>query len=262
MIRIKIWLILISIILIFLDKFSFISKFKDSVAINIQKQMVLLRFRLSSYPKLVLLQHTTQKQLEVENRQLKKQVEQYSVQLQQQTNQGYALTEFKDLKAAHVQYDNFKIDVAQAIIDVNYLVGNKLLITKGWADGIGVGQAVVNKSGVIGQIGLANQKNSQVILITNQDYKIYLQNSLTKSKMLAQGIGDNRLSVKYINKNEKIAVGDILVTTGLDDIYPANLPVAKIIKVFYENTGFNSALCEPVVDFNKLQYVLVLKNAN
>lgn len=262
MIRIKIWLIIISLILILLDKFSFISKFRDSSAINIQKQVGLLQFRITNYPKLVLLEHARQKQLEVENRQLKKQVEQYSIELRQQTNQKQDLAEFKDLKAAHVQYDDFKTHIAQAIIDVNYLVNNKVLLDKGLDDGIEVGQAVVNKFGVIGQIGIVNKNNSQTILITNQDYKIYLQNSVTKSKMLAQGIGENKLLVKYIDKSEKIAIGDTLVTTGLDDVYPANLPVAKVIKVFYENNGFNSALCVPVVDFNKLQYVLVLKNAN
>lgn len=262
MIRIKVWLIIISVVLIFLDKFSFISKFRDSSAISIQKQMKLLQFRITNYPKLVLLEHSKQKQLEVENRQLRKQLEQYSIQLRQQTNQQHDIAEIKDLKAAHVQYDDFKTNIAQAIIDVNYLVNNKLLIDKGQDDGIGIGQAVVNKFGVIGQTGIVNKKNSQVILISNQDYKIYLQNSVTKSKVMAQGIGENKLLVKYINKNEKIEVGDILVTTGLDDVYPANLPVAKIIKIFYENNGFNSALCVPVVDFNKLQYVLVLKNAN
>jgi rod shape-determining protein MreC len=262
MIRIKVWLIIISVALIFLDKFSFISKFRDSSAISIQKQIGLFQFRITNYPKLVLLEHSQQKQLEVENRQLKKQVEQYSIQVRQQANQQQDIAEFKDLKAAHVQYDDFKTNLAQAIIDVNYLVNNKILIDKGEDDGVYVGQAVVNKFGVIGQIGVINKKNSQVILISNQDYKIYLQNSVTKSKMLAQGIGENKLLVKYIDKNEKIAVGDILVTTGLDDVYPANLPVARIVKVFYENNGFNSALCVPVVDFNKLQYVLVLKNAN
>jgi rod shape-determining protein MreC len=262
MARVKIWLLIISLILILLDKFSFISKFRDATAINIQKQMELLQFRITNYPKLVLLQHSKQKQLELENRQLKKQVEQFSIQIQQQSNQQQDIIEFKDLKAAHVQYDNFTTNIAQAIIDVNYMVNNKLLINKGQDDAIDIGLAVVNKFGVIGQVGVLNKTNSQVILISNQDYKIYLQNSVTKSKMLAQGIGNNKLVVKYIDKNEKIAIGDVLVTTGLDDIYPANLPVAKVIKVFYENNGFNSALCVPVVDFNKLQYVLVLKNAN
>jgi rod shape-determining protein MreC len=262
MVRIKIWLIIISIGLIFLDKFSDINKYRDLAAINIQKQTALLRFRITNYPKLILLQHNTQKQLELENRQLKKQVEEYAIKLQQQTNQTHDLEEFKDLKAAHVQYDDFKTNIAQAVIDVNYLVNSKLLIDKGSDDGVEVGQAVVNKLGVIGQIGVVSGKTAQTILITNPDYKIYLQDSISKSKMLAQGIGSNKLLVKYIDKNEKIEVGDILVTTGLDDVYPANLPVAKVTKVFYENTGFNSALCVPVVDFNKLQYVLVLKNAN
>lgn len=262
MIRIKVWLIIISICLISLDKFSDINKFRDLAAVTIQKQTALLQFRITNYPKLILLQHSTQKQLEIENRQLKKQVEQYSIQLQQQVNQKHDIEELKDLKAAHVQYDDFKTNIAQAVIDVNYLVNNKLLIDKGSNDGVEVGQAVVNKLGVIGQIGLVNAKTAQTILITNQDYKIYLQDSISKSKMLAVGIGGNKLLVKYIDKNEKIGVGDILVTTGLDDIYPANLPVARVVKVFYENTGFNSALCVPVVDFNKLQYILVLKNAN
>jgi rod shape-determining protein MreC len=80
--------------------------------------------------------------------------------------------------------------------------------------------------------------------------------------MLAQGIGNGNIMVRYIDKQDKIKEGDILETTGLDDIYPAHIPVAKIIKVFYENNGFNSALCVPIVDFHKLQYILVLKNGN
>ena len=65
-----------------------------------------------------------------------------------------------------------------------------------------------------------------------------------------------------ISKNDTIKEGDLLVTTGLDNIYPADLPVARIIKIFYENNGFNSALCEPIVNFNILKYILVMKNAN
>ena len=55
-------------------------------------------------------------------------------------------------------------------------------------------------------------------------------------------------------------MGDILETTGLDDVYPAQIPVARVIRVFYENNGFNSAVCVPVVDFRQLQYVSVLKS--
>ena len=189
-------------------------------------------------------------------------MEQYAITVQQQNNHGADAKELEALKAQPGLYDDFTVTVARAIIDVNYLLNDKLLIDKGQEQNIIVGNTVINKQGVVGQVSIANPQNSQITLITNPDYKIYLQTSSSKSKMLAQGAGNNHLTVRYLNKNEKITVGDILTTTGLDDIYPANIPVAKITQIFHENNSFNSAICEPIVDFNKLQYVLVLKNAN
>jgi rod shape-determining protein MreC len=260
MLRIKFWLLFASIILILLDKFSFISKGRDLVAVYVHKQILIIEYRVTSYPKWVFLQKNTQRQLETENLKLRQQVEKDAILLKQQNNQGVDVKEIESLNSNQELYSDFKTILARGVIDVNYLINNKLLIDKGTNQEITLGNTVVNKDGVIGQIGVVNPSNAQIILITNPDYKIYLQNRVTKSKMLAQGIGNNNMIVKYINKNDKIVVGDILVTTGLDDLYPADIPVARVVKVFYENNGFNTALCEPVVNFNKLQYLLVLKN--
>lgn len=260
MLRIKFWVILASIFLILLDKFSFISKARVFLAIYIHQEVISLQYRISSYPHWVFLQKSTQRQLETENSKLRRQVEQDAILLKQQNNRGTDAKEVEALKSEPNLYDDFTTTMARGVIDVNYLINSKLIIDKGSNSGISVGNTVVNKDGVIGQIGIANDNNAQITLITNSDYKIYVQNSISKSKMLAQGTGNNTLTVKYINKSDKINIGDILVTTGLDDLYPANIPVARVVKVFYENNGFNAALCEPVVNFNKLQYVLVLKN--
>ncbi len=262
MIRIKLWLIILSVGLIVLDKYSFISSVRDYASIYLQKQSWLLIYRIQNYPKLVMLQKLEQKKLEKENNQLKQQVEKYAIMLKQQSNQQVDIKELQELKSQPNLYDDFNIEIARAVVNINYIVNGKLLIDKGSADSILLGNSVVNNSGVIGQISAVNAHNAQIIMISNPDYKIYLQNQSTKSKMLAQGIGNNKLLIKYISKNDTIKVGDLLVTTGLDDIYPADIPVAKIVKIFYENNGFNSALCEPAVDFNKLQFILVLKHAN
>ncbi len=261
MLRLRIWLLIAAMALILLDKFSFISRFRDIVAIYVHKHIVMFEYRITSYPKLVFLQKNTQKELETENIQLRQQVEKDAILIKQRNNQSTDAKEIEDLKPDSEQYNNFKITMARGIIDVNYLVNSKLLIDRGSNQGINLGNTVVNKDGVIGQISLVNLNNAQVVLITNPDYKIYVQNQVTKSKMLASGIGNNNMQVKYINKTDNISVGDILVTTGLDDLYPANIPVVRVTKIFYENNGFNSAICEPVVNFNKLQYLLVLKNA-
>ncbi|MDQ5948163.1 MAG: rod shape-determining protein MreC [Pseudomonadota bacterium] len=254
----KIWLILLSIGLILIDKYSFISTIRDSTVVFVQKHTSLFLYRLGSYPQLLFLQTSQQQELATQNAQLKKQVAQYSVLLQQSKSQTQDLKSVNRLNPNGI-YDDFTQVVAKAILDVNFFVNNQLLIDAGSSKSIVMGAAVVNESGVIGQISNVNAANSQVALITNPDFKIYLQQSVTKSKMLAQGAGNDTLIVRYIDKNDKIQVGDILQTTGLDDVYPANVPVARVTKVFYENNGFNSALCVPVVDFRQLQYVVVLK---
>lgn len=261
MFRIKLWLIIFSLLLISLDKFSFVSRVRDCVTIYMQKQTSLLIYRLDSYPRLVLLQFSQQRQLEQENVNLKRQVQQYAIRLKQQTNQAGDAEAIASLNLQSTLYKNFNTILASAVVDINYLVNDKLLIDKGKDSGLASGMAVANKDGIIGQISIVDSNNSQVNLITNPNVKIYLQAMPSKSKMLAQGIGNNELIVKYISKSDKVKVGDVLVTTGLDNLYPANIPVARVTKVFYENNGFNSAICAPVVDFDKLQYVLVFKNA-
>jgi rod shape-determining protein MreC len=257
MLRVKFWLIILSIILIMLNRFSFLGKVRDTFTIFFVEHTSSLQNKISNYPKLIILETNKQKKLETENSILKKQLEEYAIMAKEESNaqsDGKRISELNTNK----QTPNFKYIIARATIDINYLINNKLLINKGANDNIRIGNAVLNKDGVVGQVSSTNGQNSQVALITNNDFKIYLEDSHDKNKMLAEGIGNNNLLVKYINKEANLSVGDILVTTGLDDLYPANTPVAKIIKIFKEENGFNSALCVPVVNFNHLQYVIVL----
>jgi len=259
--KFKIWLILFSISLILVDKFSPISRIRDNIAVFLGKNVSLLLYRVQSYPQLVILKVQQQQELATQNVKLKKQVEEYSLLLKQSKNQIQDAKLLSDLNQKGI-YDDFSPIVAKAVLDVNFFVNNQLLIDQGENKEIKVGYSVLNKDGVVGQVSAVNPNNAQVRLITNPDYKIYVEHSVSKSKMLAQGGGNNTIIVKYIDKNDKIKVGDILETTGLDDTYPAQIPVAKVIKVFYENNGFNSAICQPIVDFRQLQYVLVLKSDN
>lgn len=257
--RIKIWLILCSIILILLDKYSFINKIRTYTTIYIQNQFNFILNKIINYPSLIFLRIEKQKTLEQENNKLKQQIEKYSYLIKQESNLLNESFAINSITEEAKLYNKFSVIVAKAIIDINYLINNKLLINKGANNNIEKGLAVINKYGVIGQISDNFNHNAQVTLITNPNFKLYVQ-TIDKVKMLAQGISNNKMAIKYINKDSKIKVNDILYTTGLDTIYPANIPVAKIIKVFYEDNGFNSAICEPVVDFNKIQYILVLKN--
>lgn len=257
MLRIKFWLLLFSVILIMLNKFSFLGKIRDTISIFIEESTSFIQNKVTTYPKLLILDTNKQTKLEIENSKLKKQVEEYALLVKEEHNQKIAEENLAKLDTRN--NPEFISIIARATIDINYLVNNKLLINKGAVDNIHLGNTVINKDGVIGQISSVNAGNSQVTLITHNDFKIYLEDKRFKSKMLATGIGNNNLLVKYIDKNFKITIGDILVTTGLDDLYPANIPVARVIKIFNEENGFNSALCVPIVNFNQLQFIVVLR---
>lgn len=257
MLRIKFWLIILSVTLIMLNKFSFVGKFRDTISIFIEEKTFFIQNKVINYPKLLMLDTKKQNKLEIENSKLKKQIEEYALLAKEEHNNKIAEENLATLDIS--SHSEFISTIARATIDINYLVNNKLLINKGSNASISLGDTVINKEGVIGQISSVNSQNAQVMLITNNDFKIYLEDQKFKSKMLATGISNNKLVVKYIDKSSKIAVGDTLVTTGLDDLYPANTPVARVIKVFSEENGFNSALCTPVVNFNQLQYIVVLR---
>lgn len=259
MLRVKFWLIIFGIVLITLNKYSFLGKARDSFSIFLQENISFVQNKIINYPKLIALNSNKQKILEIENSKLKKQLEQYALKATIDNNNKISQDNISNVSDLYnTNSSTFKLTIARATIDINYLVNNRLLINKGSKDKIMTGDTVINKDGVIGQVSSVNSNNSQIMLITNNDFKIYLEDAKFKNKMLANGIGNNHLLVKYIDKSAKISIGDILLTTGLDDLYPANLPVAKVVKIFNEENGFNSALCVPVVNFNQLQYVMVL----
>ena len=122
--KFKLWLILISIGLIAFDKYSFISNFRDSVVIWMQKQTSLLFYRIQSYPRLLLLHTTQQQELASQNTQLKKQIEEYSLLLKQSKNQTHDVAAVNQLNPNGV-YDDFSQIVAKAILDVNFFVNNQ-----------------------------------------------------------------------------------------------------------------------------------------
>ncbi|MEN9946293.1 MAG: hypothetical protein RLZZ293_679, partial [Pseudomonadota bacterium] len=146
--KMKMWLILLSISLIALDRYSFIGYLRDSVVIWMQKQTGQIIYRAQNYPRLVLLQVNQQQVLANQNAQLKKQVEEYSLLLKQSKNQNQDIQAISQLNSQDL-YDDFTVTVVKAILDVNFFMNNQLLIDSGTNKAINIGNAVVNKDGVI-----------------------------------------------------------------------------------------------------------------
>jgi rod shape-determining protein MreC len=108
---------------------------------------------------------------------------------------------------------------------------HRVIINKGTGDGVFKGQALLDATGVFGQITNAGAFSSEAILITDAEHAIPVQVNRNGLRSLAVGTGDlRRLSLPFLPTNADIKVGDLLVSSGLGGVFPAGYPVGTVTK--------------------------------
>ena len=137
-----------------------------------------------------------------------------------------------------------KILIAE-LIKVNLSpFSNKIILDKGHKNNIFTGQIVIDSMGVIGQISEVNKDFSVATLITDPGHALLAVNARTDKRIVISGTGDNRfLKAKFISLNEDVMEGDILITSGLDNIFPEGYMIGQISKI-------NKNLQEDFLDVN------------
>jgi len=135
----------------------------------------------------------------------------------------------KKLLGSSSSIDTSKILIAE-LIKVNLSpFSNKVIINKGNSNNLFLGQSVVDSFGVLGVISEINKNFSVVTLITDPGHAILAVNARTDKRIVLSGTGDNRkLKAKYISLNEDIIEGDILITSGLDNVFPGGYTIGEI----------------------------------
>jgi len=135
-------------------------------------------------------------------------------------------------------------------------------INKGEREGVRKGMAVISPEGVVGQILKTAPHHSTVILITDYNSAIDAIVQRTRAKAIVEGKGENQCHLKYLLRTEEVAVGDIVVTSGLSGNFPKGLMVGEIRKVEKVGQGsFQYAELIPSVDLTKLEEVLVIRES-
>ncbi len=135
-----------------------------------------------------------------------------------------------------------------------------IMIDKGSADGLFKGMPVLVAEGIVGQIVSASESYSRVLLITDRSSAIdaLVQNSRTRG--IFRGNNTENCSFEYVLRKDDINPGDIIVSSGLDGIFPKGLRIGKVIDVQKNNSHlFQKVVVKTFVNFDKLEEVLVCK---
>lgn len=151
---------------------------------------------------------------------------------------------------------------AQVLYDAADPYSRKVMIDQGLTHGIEAGSPVIDDQGVLGQVTRVYPLVSEVTLLVDRDQVIPVLNARTGARYVAFGQpgekGDG-LELRYTLSSADIDEGDLLVTSGVDGVYPAGLPVARVTKVERRaESSFNRILCEPLARIEGVLQVLVL----
>ena len=162
----------------------------------------------------------------------------------------------------NIQKKYFKDSVVTQILNLNYQGQNHhFLVDKGETDGVYIGQIVVDKSGIVGQVIEVNNASSVVrTILSNQLYLTgYIKSGKTIYQSLIHGDGRN-LVVNYFNKTNNIKLGDEVFTTGDNLNIPKGLRIGKVKKLL--NTDLNDfykLVIEPSSNPYKERFLVIVK---
>lgn len=154
--------------------------------------------------------------------------------------------------------------VAEVLYDTRDPFSRKLVLDKGVQQGVASGQPVVDATGVVGQITRVFPLSSELTLITDRNLTIPVQVQRNGLRAIAFGGAEpGRMELRYMSVNADIKEGDTVVTSGLDSLYPAGLPVGRVAVVDRSRTGnFARVVVDPIagVDRSRLLLVLLVDN--
>lgn len=137
-----------------------------------------------------------------------------------------------------------------------------VMIDKGAKDGLEKGSPVVVSEGIVGQIIKVAKNYSRVLLITDRNSSVgaLVQNSRVRG--IVKGNNENNCSFEYALRKDDVKQGEMIVSSGMDQVFPKGLKIGRILTVTKVHSQlFQDITIETSVDFDKLEEVLVYKNA-
>jgi len=136
-----------------------------------------------------------------------------------------------------------------------------LVIDRGEDDGITKGAAVLAPAGIVGQVFVAGRRSARVLLISDHNSGVDAIVQRTRARGIVQGTVDAGCTLKYVKRTEDVQVGDAVVTSGLDGIFPKGLPIGTVAAIDKRGQGlFQNAEVSPRVDSEQLEELLVTRS--
>ncbi|TIH07609.1 rod shape-determining protein MreC [Pseudomonas leptonychotis] len=202
---------------------------------------------------------STRNELAAENEKLKAE----QLMMQRRLQKLAALTEqnvrLRELLNSAALVDDEVLATELIGIDPNPFT-HRILIDKGEKDGVVLGQPVLDARGLMGQVVEVMPYTSRVLLLTDTTHSIPVQVNRNGLRAIASGTGNpERLELRHVADTADIKEGDLLVSSGLGQRFPAGYPVAMVTEVIHDSgQPFAIVRAMPTAMLNRSRYMLLV----
>ncbi len=150
--------------------------------------------------------------------------------------------------------------VGEILYDARDPFTRKIILNRGSQQGVTAGQPVIDDVGIVGQVTRVFPFTSEVTLLTDKDQAIPVQVLRNGLRSVAYGRGQTgALDLRFMPANADIQKGDMLVTSGIDGVYPPGLSVATVVLVETRSAdSFARIVCRPLAGIDRHRQLLIL----
>jgi rod shape-determining protein MreC len=131
-------------------------------------------------------------------------------------------------------------------------------IDKGTRDGLRPDMAVIAPLGVVGRVIVPAVRSAKVQLLVDRNAAAGALIERSRAQGVVLGTGEERLRMDYVSEVADVAVGDLVVTSGIDGIYPKGFVIGTVDAVEKSGSAFKRISVRPAIDFLSLEEVLVI----
>jgi rod shape-determining protein MreC len=131
-------------------------------------------------------------------------------------------------------------------------------IDKGTGDRLDSDMAVLSPSGVVGRVILPSLRASKVQLLIDRNAAVGATVERSRAQGVVVGVGTEELRMDYVPGTADVKAGDLVVTSGIDGIYPKGFVIGTIESVERGAGTYHEIRVRPAVDFSRLEEVLVV----
>jgi rod shape-determining protein MreC len=195
--------------------------------------------------------------LKVENDALKRDLASAQVAVQEQralADRTRGLERLLDLRE-HLQLKTVAAEIIGAAATPDF---RTLTIDRGTRDGIRADMSVIAPAGVVGRLVVPSLRSAKVQLLIDRNAAAGAIIERTRAQGVVVGSGDDRLRLDYVSEVFDVVAGDVVMTSGIDGIYPKGFVIGRIESVERTGGSYKRILIKPAVDFSALEEVLVV----